>query len=150
MTATTLFNLLHSDHCRLDDLLLAYQESKSKDFDKAYSFFMEFRKALLRHFAGEEEILFPAYDTIICDASDETTSILKSEHRQMLDLLNCIYEKLQKRDINTVLEEERLICLHHDHALEEDKIMYPVMDQLLTDQERESVVNRIMDLSRGK
>ena len=46
-----------------------------------------FQDALLHHFAMEEEVMFPAFEART-GMTQGPTAVMRSEHRQMTDLLN--------------------------------------------------------------
>jgi regulator of cell morphogenesis and NO signaling len=76
---TTFFG---QDHDRLDDLLTQFYQLKRSDCAKAKAWFVEFKVALQRHVVGEEDILFPVWETSM-GMEGGPTHVMRAEHKQI-------------------------------------------------------------------
>ena len=92
--------------------------------------------ALRRHIYLEEEFLFP----LLCGANAGLAApvfVMLREHGQLWQTLDALEHELRELDASTDSAYELKLCrqlevqlLHHN--LKEEKILYPVADELLT------------------
>ena len=125
---------LTDDHRRCDHLL-ATCEAKiaASTWNAADEATATFREALLRHFAMEEEILFPELEQVNAMASGPT-DVMRMEHRQMCQLLDELTEAVHARDPDTCFGDlETLHMISQQHNAKEEGILYPLADQSLQD-----------------
>jgi len=125
------------DHDRLDDLFHQFQTLKTSDRQNAIKNFEEFKAGLERHIAWEEEILFPSFEKKFGPGGP--TEVMRWEHRKIRKFLDAIAEKLTHRDHDTESEEielESVLCLHNH---KEEDILYPMIDQVTSDEERSEI-----------
>ncbi len=128
----TIASLLSADHNRCDDLF-AEAESAVSDgaWEQAAAAFGQFREALRRHFAAEEETLFPAFEART-GMSQGPTQVMRSEHAQMNGLLAQMQAAVEARNGDAYLGlSETLLMLMRQHNLKEEQILYPMSDQAL-------------------
>ena len=118
---------LTEDHRRCDHLLAACEAAVSAAaWAAADEAAAGFRDALLRHFALEEDVLFP-----------------EVEHRQMRYLLDELVSAVRARDRAACLGNlETLHLLGQQHNVKEEGILYPLADDALTDS-AEALVGRM-------
>ncbi|MBI4436679.1 MAG: hemerythrin domain-containing protein [Candidatus Omnitrophica bacterium] len=132
-----------ADHDRLDGLFRNFQSSKRSDFSKAKESFREFKIGLQRHIIWEEEILFPLFEEKAGMKGMGPTEVMRQEHRQIKNLLEAIHHKVAKQDPGSDAEETALLEVLGAHNQKEEKILYPAIDQFLSDQDREVVFRRM-------
>jgi iron-sulfur cluster repair protein YtfE (RIC family) len=145
MTSISVF--LTSDHNACDDLFAAAENAVAvKDWAKARSQFDDFNAGMRRHFAREEDILFPAFEART-GMSGGPTSIMRAEHRQMNGLLAEMDAALAQVDGKTYLGlSETLLMLMRQHNMKEENILYPMSEQALGN-EQADLVNRMESLA---
>jgi len=131
------------DHNRLDNLFKQFQTSKSHDFALAKSCFKDFMFGLKRHIVWEEEILFPVFEERTGMKDSGPTAMMRFEHNLIKKQLDGIHEKIKAGQINTENEEASLLEILVQHNCKEEGILYPAMDQLLTQSEVNDVFERI-------
>ncbi len=124
---------LFSEHHRLLDRLYEDLErhAGTADWSGARRAFAAFRDAIERHMRAEEEVLFPAYESVH-GADNALTGILRKGHRDLRSFFAEIEESLasaDKDETQALLGTTRQIIAHHD-AREETEF-YPAVDPLL-------------------
>ncbi len=123
---------MSKDHSRCDDLFVKAEESASKeDWDRASKHFTEFHDAIERHFTMEEEELFPRFEKIT-NSTAGPTSVMRSEHTQMRDLLAQMLEALERKHLDDYLgHSETLLIIMQQHNTKEEQMLYPMTDRVL-------------------
>jgi hemerythrin-like domain-containing protein len=123
---------LSDDHQRCDDLFIAAETAAStSDWQKARSLFEGFRDATQSHFAMEEDVLFPAFETRT-GSSQGPTAVMRKEHQQIRGLLCRMAEALEKADKLAYLGySETLNIMQQQHNLKEESVLYGMADRIL-------------------
>ncbi|MBI4003709.1 MAG: hemerythrin domain-containing protein [Candidatus Omnitrophica bacterium] len=127
------------DHDRLDDLFKQFQAFKRNNLPKAKNSFRRFKIGLQRHIVWEEEILFPLFEEKTGMKGMGPTEVMRMEHRQIKQLLEAIHQNLQRQDSEHDSEEAALLEVLGAHNQKEEQILYPAIDQQLSEQERRDV-----------
>ena len=146
MTSPTIRAYFEQDHDRLDELFRIFQTMKRTEFSKAKGAFKDFKFGLQRHIVWEEEILFPLWEQQTGMTESGPTVVMRAEHRQIGAVLEAIHKKVQEQDPESDAEEEQLLSLLGAHNMKEERILYPAIDQAVSDADRESVYRRIKEL----
>ncbi len=136
-----------ADHDRLDGLFKQFQASKRSNFVRAKDCFRQFKIGLQRHIIWEEEILFPIFERETGMKETGPTEVMRSEHRQIRDLLEAIHRKVQQQDPESDAEESGLLEVLGSHNQKEEQILYPMIDRLLGNQERQEIFTRMKTVS---
>jgi len=123
---------LTEDHAHCDERFADAEDAVGgQDWDAASALFEAFREDTLRHFAREEETLFPAFEAST-GMQGGPTHMMRLEHEQMRDLLLVMAQALARRDGPGYLGlAETLLMLMRQHNLKEEQILYPMCDQAL-------------------
>ncbi|MFN3397922.1 MAG: hemerythrin domain-containing protein [Sulfurimicrobium sp.] len=129
---TTISDFLAPDHQRCDNLFAAAEAAAARgDWDDAATGFASFQNAMLHHFAMEEEIMFPAFETRT-GMTQGPTAMMRSEHRQMTDLLNQMADAAARKDSDAFLgDAETLLIIMQQHNMKEEQMLYQMADQVL-------------------
>lgn len=129
---TTIRQLMSSDHRHCDDLLAAAEEAiAAKQLEPARQAFQSFHQAMLAHFAGEEEILFPGFEAST-GMTHGPTHMMRLEHGQIRSLLDEAAEALASGNVEAYLgAADTLIIMLQQHNMKEENILYPMCDQHL-------------------
>jgi iron-sulfur cluster repair protein YtfE (RIC family) len=138
MSAPSINDFLTEDHGRLDGLLESFQEWRAKDFDKARSFLTQLTPGLQRHLRWEEGILFPLFE----QKTGQTglTNTLRAEHEEIREWLAALNQKVEQNDTACDHEEKMLVEELGGHNAREEYALYPELDKLLTDDERQAAL----------
>lgn len=144
---TTISQFLAPDHQRCDTLFAESEAAAaSGDWSKATNGFSRFQEALMHHFSMEEEVLFPAFETRT-GMTMGPTQVMRSEHRQMTDLLGQMADALERKDADGFLGDcDTLLIIMQQHNVKEEQMLYQMADQVLAG-ELEDVVARMRALS---
>lgn len=140
---TTFSAYLGNEHQHCDDLFAeAENHVADGDWTLASSTFERFMADTQRHFAHEEDVLFPAFETKT-GMSGGPTRVMRDEHQQMNDVFAAMQSALAKQDSDTYLGlSETLLMLMRQHNLKEENILYPMADQALAG-ERDALLERM-------
>jgi regulator of cell morphogenesis and NO signaling len=130
------------DHDRLDQLYRDYLQLKRVHFANAREKFISFKHGLERHITWEEEILFPLFQRKT-GTVEGPVAVMEDEHRQILNILEHINLKLQNNDSSSNRFEHDLMVLLGGHNIKEENVLYPVLDHLLTQDEKANLVQQI-------
>lgn len=131
---TSISEYLSDDHNACDDLFAAAENAVAvNDWAMARGHFDSFNAGMRRHFAREEDVLFPAFEART-GMSGGPTYIMRAEHQQMNGLLAEMNAALNQADGKTYLGlSETLLMLMRQHNMKEENILYPMSDQALAD-----------------
>jgi hemerythrin-like domain-containing protein len=122
------------------------------DYSGAVGWLKRYEAALLKHMKDEEELLFPLYEERAPKVRGETIDVFLGEHEKMklyLELYNKEVPSLAgeaepERKLLQVLDSQttfKRLCGHHDTR--ERKVLYPALDRLVTEEEKETLLKRI-------
>jgi hypothetical protein len=136
---------LGQDHTRCDALFVeAERLVGAGDFVQAQTAYEDFFQAMARHFAMEEEVLFPGFEAAI-GSSTGPTAMMRHEHEQMRALFREMAEALSAHQGDHFLgTAETLLILMQQHNAKEEQILYPMTDRTLEGRE---VVSRMRELA---
>ena len=143
---TTISDFLIPDHKRCDSLFAATESVVSQgEWDDAQAAYSLFKQALQHHFAMEEEILFPAFEERT-GMRQGPTSVMRSEHSQMNQLLSQMFGALARKDANAYLgDADTLLIVMQQHNIKEEQMLYQMADQALVS-ERDALLERMRAL----
>ncbi|MEN6587998.1 MAG: hemerythrin domain-containing protein [Sulfuricella sp.] len=144
---TTISDFLAPDHQRCDNLFaIAEATAAQGDWNNAAIMFSQFHDALLHHFAMEEEVMFPAFEART-GMTQGPTAMMRSEHRQMTDLLNQMADAVAHKDGDAFLgDADTLLIIMQQHNMKEEQMLYQMADQALAG-ELDEVVGRMRALT---
>lgn len=134
------------DHGRLDALFTTFQEQKRQDVAKAKEAFAAFKFGLQRHIVWEEDVLFPKWEENSGMAEGGPTQVMRTEHRIIGDCLEAIHRKVQAQDPESDRDEQLLLDILKSHNMKEERILYPSIDQVISDQERAELYQAMKDI----
>lgn len=125
-------DVMSADHSHCDDLFSDAEAAAAKpDWAAAARLFTEFRAAMQRHLAAEEDTLFPAFEART-GMSAGPTMVMRSEHEQMRGLMAQMQAAVEQRNSTGYLGlSETLLILMQQHNMKEEQILYPLSDQAL-------------------
>jgi len=143
MADETIASFFQKDHERLDRFFDEFQAVKACDAIGAREHFENFRRGLERHMAWEEEILFPLFESKTGMASGGPTQVMRLEHEQLKGLMKSLGEKMKQEELGDEGEESALLGLLAQHNQKEENILYPMIDQSITKEERKRIFDKI-------
>ncbi len=126
MTTPRFDHFLTDDHRACDALLGQLRSAaKAADWAAAGMAFKTLQHDVLAHFAAEEEILFPAFESrtgMTCGP----TRVMRMEHDEARELMLDLAEAVAACDADGVRGHgEALLILLQQHNMKEENILYP-------------------------
>lgn len=121
-------------HRSCDELFEKMEAAVSQDdWQQAESLFEHLSTDTLQHFANEEQVLFPLFEEKT-GMRQGPTQVMRSEHRELRELLQRIGAAVQVRDRDEVLgTAETFFLFLQQHNVKEEQVLYPMADQALQD-----------------
>jgi iron-sulfur cluster repair protein YtfE (RIC family) len=141
---TTILEFMSIDHDRLDNKIKKYSTEKLVNIEQAESIFLFFKNELERHIIWEEDILFPVFERKTGIKDGGPTSAMRMEHIQIKNHLQEIKRKLHAKKIQDPCKEEvALFKTLESHNQKEENILYPGIDNLTSEQEKEQLIKQM-------
>ncbi len=141
---TTILKFMSVDHDRLDNKIKKYSTEKLVDIERAESIFLSFKSELERHIIWEEDILFPVFERKTGIKDGGPTSVMRIEHTLIKKYLQEIKRKLHVKKIQDPCKEEvALFKVLESHNQKEENILYPGIDKLTSEQEKEQMIKQM-------
>lgn len=140
-------------HQQLDELFFEHQRALIRgDLDTALGRLVAYESELLEHIRDEEELLIPIYAAGAEAPLGGSVEIFLNEHRKIreyLVLFKAEFVKLAtaedlERAVIFLLDSQviyKRLLVHHDAR--ERKFLYPLLDEITTEQEKLSVFHRL-------
>ena len=138
------------DHDRLDALFQSFQTLKRHDFEKAKEAFKEFKIGLQRHIVWEEDLLFPLWEEKTGMSEGGPTFVMRAEHRQIGERLQAIHQKVAERNPESDQDEQALLALLGAHNIKEERVLYPAIDQVTTQDECQDVFRKMKEIPEDR
>jgi hemerythrin superfamily protein len=143
MRSTAILDLMVKDHNRLMQYLKDVENNLSRDFGFLSNSFNTFQWNLEKHFFVEERAIFISYNPDKPDKEYKFFSDLMDQHTEILELIESLRKKLQKREPFDLNELKRLLVKHKTF---EEKSIYPVIDQEIDEDEKSYIIDRIKEI----
>ena len=125
--------LMSREHCKLQKIL--EKSFKSKKREQQERIFEQFKINLEKHFFLEEKIILK--NTKIEDLDNfEDIEELLDEHKEILELIEAIENNIH------VSKDDQMLLTNDlkDHIAVENKVLYPLLDDLLSLSEKEEII----------
>jgi len=141
------FNDLLVLHKRLDELFYEHQRALLKlDLDRASKMLETYEAELLAHIRDEEDLMMPLYRDRVKAPLGGAAEIFLGEHDKLRQFLGLFKEELVKlktvedleRGVLFLIDSQHLfkrLLVHHDSR--ERKLLYPLLDEVTTEEERD-------------
>ena len=114
-------------------------------WDEASTGFAAFVAACERHFAREEQVLFPQIERFTGQGGGPT-QVMRMEHVQIRELMNQLERAVATDDEEEYLGfSETLLVMMQQHNMKEEQILYPMADQAT---DTADVLGRMRELAR--
>ncbi len=125
------------DHRECDNLYAPLEEALMQaDFEKALELFVPFRNAMLKHFAMEEEVLFPKMEEFM-GGGEGPIYVMKMEHSQIKSIINQLGEAIEAKNKDKALGlGETFMIMTQQHNMKEEQILYTMAEQLPIEKEQ--------------
>ena len=141
----TILEFMSEDHDRLDGIFSRFKKLNADDPARATAPFTDFKDGLLRHILWEEDVLFPIFEEATGMRDSGPTAVMRMEHRQIEKILEDIAGKvLEGERVEIEALQNDLLEVLGSHNEKEEGILYPAIDNLIGEQEREKVIARLI------
>ena len=142
---------MEEDHDRLDEHFESYLNMKDEDVMEAkHKHFKPFFKGLKRHIVWEEKFLFPAFEEKTGMTGMGPTEVMRQEHVQIKDVIEKIHEHVRNADPDIGDLPDQLRAVLGPHNDKEESILYPAIDEHLSDEEKEGLMKKMKDLPQSE
>ena len=149
----TSFSELLDLHRKLDDLFLEHQRALLQlDLERASHLLDQYEAKLLAHIRDEEELMLPVYRARVNAPVGGAPEIFLGEHEKLRHLLRLFKEEIPRirrmddieRGVLFLIDSQYLfkrLLVHHDTR--EKKILYPLLDEVTAEAERQQLFGRL-------
>jgi len=136
--------IMNHEHARIK-IMLEDVENNLENLQKAKELFNIFKWNLEKHFFVEEKVIFTIYGKSKQDEDYDIFNLLK-EHKDML----WIFEKIENSFINSQKPDlTDLKEILDAHATFESKTFYPRLEEELSHEEKQIIIDRAEEIVRG-
>ncbi|MCF7835773.1 MAG: hemerythrin domain-containing protein [Candidatus Marinimicrobia bacterium] len=141
MEENRLLKLMVAHHGLIEALLVVFKDSLN-DPQKAQESFDDFKWQTEKHFFVEEKVNFRF---VLVDQEElyKIVQRLTDEHSQMLGMLGRLEDQLKKGE---QVEMDALVDMLTKHREVEEKVLYPKMDELLGEYQKNLITKRINEI----
>ena len=147
MSVNAVSSYFQEDHEKLDGLFDQFQALRACDYAEAKRYFKDFKFGLERHIAWEEQILFPLFEAKTRSKESGPTAVMRFEHKQIKEKLERLHAKVREESPDSDEEESELLYLLAQHNKKEENILYPMIDQITSEEERKHIFHEMEQLS---
>lgn len=140
----SILSLMVNDHNEIESLIKEFDASINKEFDDVKIAFEKFEWKLEKHLFVEEKAIFIFYEPIDVSEGYKMLPILMKQHNFILNTL-----KLMRKQVNKGQVPEGHLKLKdflHKHKNYEEREVYPKLDEVLTNEQKQQIANRIHEL----
>lgn len=145
---SSISELMTHDHRRCDEIYANAEEAISQgDFAAGADLWQEFCDQIEQHFTLEEQTLFPSFESAT-GMQGGPTMMMRGEHLQMREMFKSIAASIALKDVDDALGLcESLMIFMQQHNMKEEQVLYPMLDDVLPQQETEVQINEALACS---
>ncbi len=144
MKAQAILDFMIKDHGRLISLLNKVETNISGDAESAIKAFDAFEWALEKHVFTEEKAIFTSYQPKNVTTGFKMLPELIKEHNEIINRL-----RVMRRDVlighSSDFTGFKELLLRHKTFEEEE--LYPKIDQELSEEDKQRIINRIQEMT---
>ncbi len=116
------------------------------DFATTKAEFNTFVDDTLKHFQKEEEVLFPAFESVT-GSSEGPTNVMRFEHEQVRGLMGKMAQAIESEDKDAYLSlAESMMILLQQHNMKEEQMLYAMFDRVVPQEQKAQVLENIQAL----
>ena len=147
------FDELLEIHSRLDELFLEHQRGLLRlDLTAATAALEAYELELFAHMADEEDFMLPVYEERAVPPEGGAAEIFRGEHQKLRQYVVLFKDALGKlrdakdleKGVIWLLDSQttfKRLQVHHDTR--EKKMLYPLLDEVMTAKEREELFKKL-------
>jgi len=135
------------DHDRLDAVLYEVFALVSEgSFGRATQRYEQFFGGMQRHIALEEDVLFPEFEAR-SGAKPTATALARRDHEVIREALADMQAALADESSKSFFAaRKKLLAVLPTHHAKEEQLLYPVIDESMTEDERGLLVARLLSI----
>jgi len=131
------------DHFRLLSLLYGFEMNSDNNLDVKIESFKTFKWHLEKHIFVEERAIFLSDKY---DKSIENFSLLLEISKQHNEIIKEVKNVIQNLKTDSGFKTEKLRTLLNKHLIFEEKNAYPRLDEIISESEKNRIINSIKDI----
>ena len=143
MKSTAILDLMVGDHGRLITLLNQVEKTLNQESESVIKAFDSFEWALEKHIFTEEKAIFTSYNPDNVSKGFKMLPNLVKEHNEILNRLRVIRRTLLSSQTSDFRVFKELLLKHKGFEEEE---LYPLIDQELSEKDKQGIINRIQEI----
>jgi hemerythrin-like domain-containing protein len=137
-----IFKIMIQEHEVIESLLNDFKRLSTEDASEARKVFHAFVWNVEKHMFLEEKILYNVYS--VWEKNIEGMFEILEEHGEILALMKKI--KNSYTDENNILALKELL---RDHFVLEETVLYPNLEKVLNDKQKEALIERAQEIIRA-
>lgn len=141
----SIVELMHSEHERIANMLNNFEKQSqiNTNFEELKAIFNKFEAEVRKHFGIEESSIFVLSGSIM-DQDISNVFELMIQHGAFIELINQTKQNLEN---NSNIDLSQIKAILSMHSQFEDSVFYPKLDEKLNNDEKQALINRILDKS---
>jgi len=143
MSKRLLTDFFRHDHDRIEELFQQFCAARAAGEPAARRSFQEFVQATRRHIEWEDTLMFPLYHSQAGYSDHQIISDIEREHEHLEVLIAGISQKLAQDELGLEPEIAQMDKLMETHHTKEEVIVYSLIDDTLSDTDREQLFARL-------
>ena len=142
--STNIVSIMVKDHRKIEQLLENFEASTNKDFKTMAKAFNDFEWELEKHIFVEEKAIYTQYAPEDIVRGYKMLPTLTKQHNYIVNKLDVWRKEIRnKRKITDVSNLKEFIIKHKNF---EEKDVYPLMDEVLDENQKRQIVQKINEI----
>jgi len=142
--STNILELMVKDHCKIEQLLDELEVNVEKEYPTMIKSFNKFEWNLEKHIFVEEKAIFTSYNPGDVIEGYKMLPELTKQHNVILNKLDLMRKDIQnKRKFTDIYGFKEFLIKHKNF---EEQSVYPMLDQVLDEEEKKYIVERINEI----
>jgi len=142
MNSTAILDLMVKDHAKLIKELSKVEKNLKEDPMVARKSFRAFEWNLQKHIFVEERAIFTSYNPDYIGTMYKKISDIKKQHSNILKKLDSLRD-IENQNVLCIIDFKKILVKHKNY---EENVIYPVLDQEITDDEKKYIIERIKEI----
>jgi iron-sulfur cluster repair protein YtfE (RIC family) len=137
--------LMMREHANIHYLLCSFDFDVNVNANTIKEKFNYFKWSLEKHFFVEEKAIFLIIDKLVGDRVSDVFDLMK-EHGEILEIVKNIENTIDEK-IKPKIDDLKLKLLKHSRF--EDVVFYPKLDEVLDENQKKELLEKIKEVVRG-
>ena len=142
--SSNLLTLMVKDHCKIEELINAFEKNIEKDTPSVAESFNKFEWTLEKHIFIEEKAIFTSYNPEDIIEGYKMLPELTKQHNILLNKLNLMRNDIRNnRSISDITSFKEFLLNHKNF---EEKNVYPKLNESLDNQQKKIIIEKINEI----